>query len=135
MSHERLPRRLLPWLPSLAYMGLIWALSAQSHPPDLPDVPFRDKIAHAIEYGILAVLNLRALRRSFAQPLVRSVVTAVLLTSAWGYLDELHQAFVPERNSDIYDWLADTAGAIVLASLAAIVWRSRASTSSSQARG
>jgi len=116
-------------------MGLIWALSAQSHPPDLPDVPFRDKIAHSIEYGILAVLNLWALRRSVPQTILRSVVTTVLLTSAWGYLDELHQAFVPERNSDLYDWLADTTGAIVCAGLAAIVLRMRSSTDVRQARG
>lgn len=116
-------------------MGLIWMLSSQSQPIALPDVPFRDKLAHGLEYGILAVLNLWALRRSFPQPAVRSVVVAVLLTSAWGYLDELHQAFVPGRYADVYDWLADTAGAIVLASLAAIASRMRSSTGAPQTRG
>ena len=109
-------------------MGVIWALSAQSRPIDLPDVPFRDKLAHGLEYGILAVLNLWALRRSRSQGALRSVAIAVALTSAWGYLDELHQAFVPGRFSDVYDWVADTCGAIVCASLAAIASRLRSSS-------
>lgn len=135
MSAAHLARRLLPWLPSLLYMGLIWVLSSKTHPVDLPDVPFRDKIAHAVEYGILAVLNLWALRRSVSQTLVRSVVTTVVITSAWGFLDELHQAFVPGRHADVYDWVADTVGAIVFASLAAIAWRDRSTTRVEQPRG
>ena len=135
MSEHWLLRRCLPWVPSLAYMGLIWVLSSQSQPLHLPDVPLRDKIAHAIEYGILAVLNLAALRRSFALPPLRAVATSVLLTSAWGYLDELHQAFVPGRNSDLLDWGADTLGAIVGASLAAIALRRRGSERAERVRG
>jgi VanZ family protein len=127
-------RLLLPWLPSLAYMGVIWALSSQSKPFDLPDLPFRDKIAHGLEYGILAVLNLRALRRSLAQRLLWSVVITVLITSAWGYLDEIHQAFVPGRNSDVYDWFADTGGAIVFASVAAIASHMRSISRAPHAR-
>jgi VanZ family protein len=130
-----LVRRLLPWLPSLAYMGAIWALSSQSQPIGLPDVPFRDKIAHGVEYGILAVLNLFALRRSLSHGIVRCAILAVLLTSAWGYLDELHQAFVPGRHSDVYDWVADTIGAIVFASVAAIASRARATTRADASRG
>jgi VanZ family protein len=128
-------RRLLPWLPSLAYMGAIWGLSSQSAPIELPDVPFRDKLLHGVEYGILAVLNLWALRKSVSHGIVRSAITAVVLTSAWGYLDELHQAFVPGRHSDVYDWVADTIGAIVFASVAAIASRARATTSADASRG
>ena len=118
-------RWLLPWLPSLAYMALIWALSSQSRPMELPDVPMKDKVAHCLEYGVLAVLNLRALRQTFVWPRLRSVAIAVLLTSAWGFFDELHQAFVPGRFSDVYDWIADTVGAITFASVAAIALRAR----------
>ena len=109
-------------------MGVIWALSAQSKPFELPDVPVRDKLAHGLEYGILAVLNLLALRRGHSLGALRSAVIAVVLTSAWGYLDEIHQAFVPGRFSDVYDWVADTCGAIAFASLAAIASRVRSSS-------
>ena len=135
MSPSGLARRLVPWLPSFAYMGAIWVLSSESRPIELPDVPFRDKILHGVEYGILAVLNLWALRRSVSQGVVRSAITAVVLTSAWGYLDELHQAFVPGRHSDVYDWVADTIGAIVFASVAAIATHARATARVDASRG
>jgi VanZ family protein len=127
-------RRFFAWLPSLAYMGLIWALSSQTRQIELPDLPFRDKLAHAVEYGILSVLNLWALRRSSSHGALRSLFTAVLLTSAWGYLDEVHQAYVPGRFSDVYDWIADTCGAIVFASLATIAWRMREAALARRAR-
>ena len=39
----------------------------------------------------------------------------VLLAVGWAYavLDEWHQSFVPGRNPDIADWLADAAGVAV----------------------
>jgi VanZ family protein len=39
------------------------------------------------------------------------VLLAVVLASAYGVTDELHQAFVPGRVPDPADWLVDTAGA------------------------
>lgn len=108
-------RRLLPWLPSIAYMALIWALSSQSGQIDLPDlVPWSDKAAHFVEYAILGGLYAHAVLRTWPQlSLLRALAIAAALTSAWGYLDEIHQAFVPGRNSDVRDWIADTLGAIV----------------------
>lgn len=104
----------LGWLPALSYMALIWLLS--SGPVSLPieSLPFKDKAAHLLEYGTLAILNVHAIRRTWLRlGLLRMLSSAVLLTFAWGYLDELHQAFVPGRNSDAMDLLADTIGACV----------------------
>ena len=36
-----------------------------------------------------------------------------LLASLYGVSDEVHQAFVPFRNSSWLDWLADTVGAVL----------------------
>jgi VanZ family protein len=33
--------------------------------------------------------------------------------SLYGVSDEIHQAFVPGRSSDVLDWMADTAGTLV----------------------
>jgi len=33
--------------------------------------------------------------------------------SAYGAVDELHQYFVPGRNCNVWDWLADTLGAFL----------------------
>ena len=42
---------------------------------------------------------------------------AVLIVSAFGVTDEWHQSFVPGRSCDVFDWLADTAGAALAVAL------------------
>lgn len=37
---------------------------------------------------------------------------AVGITSLYGLSDEFHQFFTPHRTVDVFDWLADTTGAI-----------------------
>jgi hypothetical protein len=107
-------RALWAWLPAIAYMTLIWILS--SGPVTLPidRLPFKDKGAHLIEYGALAVLNGFAIRRTFAKlGFLRGALLTAFLTFVWGFLDELHQAFVPSRNSDIYDLMVDTIAGVL----------------------
>ena len=118
-------RRLAPWWPSIAYMALIWALSSQSSQIAIPDLlPWHDKGAHFIEYAILGALYAHAVMRTWPQlSLLRALAIAALLTSAWGYVDEIHQAFVPGRNSDVRDWFADTLGAIVGSAIAGAIDR------------
>jgi VanZ family protein len=122
---DRSVRRLaLAWLPPLAYMALIWVLS--SGPINLPidKVPFKDKGVHVVEYGTLCVLSASAIRRSWlGLGLLRVLLWAALLTFVWGYLDELHQAFVPGRDSSALDVLADVIGAVAgSACFAAVAW-------------
>lgn len=103
------------WGPVCAYAGLIFYLSAQPHPEEqLPSFVglFSDKFLHVIEYGVLGGLIWRgfywgsdASWRSWAVPL------AILCTSLYGISDEVHQSFVPFRESSWLDWLADTIGA------------------------
>jgi len=118
-------RRIAPWAPALSYMIAIWILSSRPYTIAWLDLPYRDKVAHALQYGVLSLLYLHAVLRSFRLTRARSYATAALLTSAWGYLDEIHQAFVPGRHSDVRDWLADTLGALIAIGLAAIVLRVR----------
>jgi VanZ family protein len=100
------------WLPPLAWMGLIFFLSAQ---PDLPHAPepwfdmLLKKGGHALAFGILAGLYLRALRGHF------SVMVTVRLVSAglailYGASDEYHQTFVPGRKGRLFDVGVDAAG-------------------------
>jgi len=70
---------------------------------------FSDKLLHGVEYAVLGVLLCRALRgERIAWRLC--VVLAVVLASVYGASDEWHQGFVPERNSDVLDWITDTVG-------------------------
>jgi VanZ family protein len=104
---------------------VIFSLSALSHPEDqLPSFLFKevsDKVLHAVEYGILALLCYRAFRWA-AGPVVarQAVVLAIVTASVFGLTDEVHQLFVPFRESSWQDWLADTVGAVI----GAMSWRS-----------
>ena len=105
------------WIPPIAWMGLIFVLSAQ---PDLPHAPgplldlLIKEVGHAVVYGVLFVLLWQALDRRF-RPLVLAWMLAVLYAAS----DELHQTFVPGRNGRIVDVVIDGVG-VTLA--AAAVW-------------
>jgi VanZ family protein len=42
--------------------------------------------------------------------------------SAYGILDEVHQFFVPGRDCNVWDWIADTLGAVIGAAAAALIY-------------
>jgi VanZ family protein len=116
------------WLPVALYAGAIFFWSSQSHPEEqLPSFLLKDvsdKVLHAVEYGILAVLCYRAFRWAAGPAVARqAVVSAIVASSAYGVTDEVHQFFVPFRESSWLDWLADTIGAAI----GALSWRSIAS--------
>ncbi len=104
------------WGPVCGYAGLIFYLSAQSHPEDhVPFVTyFSDKVLHAGEYAVLGALCYRALRGSGHDVWRQQAIpAAILLASLYGVSDEVHQAFVPFRDSNWLDWVADTVGAVI----------------------
>ena len=112
------------WLPVALYAGTIFFLSAQSHPDEqLPSFLLKDvsdKVLHAVEYAGLAVLCYRTFRWAAGPSVARqALVLAIVTASIYGITDEVHQFFVPFRESSWLDWLADTAGATV----GALSWR------------
>ena len=110
---QRVARQLARWVPPLAWMGAIFALSAQ---PDLPHAPgpwldtLIKKMGHAVVYGVLAWLLVRALVGD-GVPSDRLRLLCVALAVAYGASDELHQACVPGRNPAVTDVLIDGMGA------------------------
>lgn len=110
-------RALWYWIPPLAYAALIFWLSSLSVPP----TPLTsllgflgDKLAHMAEYGVLGILLYRAVLATVWKPVQRrAVLFAVLAASLYGMSDEIHQAFVPLREAEVGDWVADTIGAAV----------------------
>ncbi len=79
-----------------------------------------DKAVHTMLFALLTLL-LRWPSR------VRSALLAAALAwtlgTAWGLVDELHQAFVPGRSTDALDLLADAIGAAIAVSLFEVVRR------------
>lgn len=70
-----------------------------------PEIVNIDKLAHFAVYGLLATLLCR-LGSGW-----RAAWGALMLASAFGASDEWHQSFVPGRESELADWVADTCGA------------------------
>jgi VanZ family protein len=87
--------------------------------------PQWDKFAHATEYALFCFLLLRALRKAFPRAVSPAIaVSAVLIAVAYGASDEFHQSFVPHRDSEVFDVLADGGGAI-LVSWVWVLWNKR----------
>jgi VanZ family protein len=114
------------WGPVVGYAGLIFYLSAQSHPDDdLPSLfgAVNDKVLHALEYAGLGGLCYRAFRWGTSGSMAaRAVFFSILTASLYGVTDEVHQLFVPFRESSWQDWLADVTGSVLGA-----LWCSRVS--------
>lgn len=130
-SRSRTRHLVLAWLPAVLYMLLIWTLSSfpMMNVP-IGSVPFKDKGVHFVEYGVLSFLLSHALRGSWPRlGAGRRFLIATVGTLVWGMLDEIHQAYVPGRQSDINDVVADALGALLGASLFWLLHTLRAANS------
>jgi len=100
-------------------MALIWVLSSMNLSGTVIDAfPMRDKGLHFVEYAILGVLVAHAAMRTWpTHSRWRTAILGVVIGLAWGLIDELHQAFVPGRDGNAWDLVADGLGSAVGASL------------------
>ncbi len=104
---------LIYWLPLIIYCLAIYIQSGRPSPDRIPDVHFLDKILHFGAYSLLGVLFFRAYQ---TLPLKdrKNLLIFISIGSAtlYGVSDEIHQYFVPFREADILDVVANTAGSI-----------------------
>jgi VanZ family protein len=97
------------WGPVVVYLAFIFALSSITHPPELPSG--FDKDLHAILYTGLGLLLARALSGGLAHRVTLGVMVATtVLAMLYGISDEIHQIFVPPRQVEVLDVVADTIG-------------------------
>jgi VanZ family protein len=94
----------LAW--ALLVAGVIFYASSRSTVAAPGFTRIDDKIGHFAVYGLLASLICRA-----AGGGGRGALIALIAASAYGASDEWHQSFVPGRNCEFADWIADTLGA------------------------
>jgi VanZ family protein len=96
------------WGPFVAALAGVFWVSSLSVVPGARF--FWDKLLHAVGYMGLGVLALRAFHGGI-QPLRRTpTIYAGLTIIAWAISDEIHQYFVPGRDSSALDVVADTVG-------------------------
>jgi len=101
------------WLPLIAYCLAIYIQSDHPSPEMLPSFAFSDKILHFAAYGLLGILFFGAyatlpLKDRGNILILMSIGSATL----YGISDEIHQYFVPFRQADILDAVANAIGSI-----------------------
>ena len=102
------------WLPVILYVTTIFTLSAQPHLKVPLSFPASDKVLHVGEYLVLGLLLVRALRATLRvrRPLFAAMMVIGLVVVV-GAADETLQSFIPGRQCDVFDLLADVAGGAV----------------------
>jgi VanZ family protein len=96
-------------------MAAIFAGSSLSKLPPIPG-GFSDKVAHFTEYALFGLVLARAVAgpRWLSLPASLALLT-VFVAMLYGVSDEIHQRFVPGRDFDPRDMVADTLGAAAAA--------------------
>jgi VanZ family protein len=99
----------------VVYLLAIFAASSVSKVPGAAG-RLNDKVAHSVVYGGLCGVVLWAWARGDVRR-VRGTMAAVALAGCllYGFSDEFHQRFVPGRQYDLRDLLADGLGAAAVA--------------------
>ena len=104
----------LVYVPLIIYWIMLF--TATSLPAaNLPSVAISDKIKHfGAFFGLSVLLSLTLLYQN-KNSLFKNyfLAAALVISSIYGLLDEIHQNFVPGRNSEFLDWVADSLGAAV----------------------
>jgi len=109
----RLKHFTLYWLPLLAYCSFIYIQSDYPPPETLPSFNFSDKLLHFTAYALMGILFYRAYQTlSFKNNRQLLLVLSMVSASLYGISDEIHQHFVPYREADFFDAVADILGAI-----------------------
>ena len=108
---DRMTLFLCYWLPVFLYCLAIFLQSAFPSPESVPHLPGLDKVLHAGAYAVLSVLFYRAYQKTTTgSNMKRAFIFSVLFASGYGISDEIHQYFVPQRNAEVLDAVADFIG-------------------------
>jgi VanZ family protein len=136
-------RRLVPWVPAIAWAILISLASTDTFSsantsrfilPALHSIfPsasaetlerlhfFVRKSAHFVEYFAFSLILMRAVRGQNQGWQLRWAIWALAIAAGYSALDEFHQSFVPSRTASPWDSLLDTTGA-AFAQIALWLW-------------
>ncbi len=102
----------LVYVPLILYWILLF--TATSLPTsNLPSVAVSDKIKHfSAFFGLSVLLSLTLLYQNKVVLFKKHFLSvSLVISSFYGVLDEIHQSFIPGRNSEFLDWVADSLGA------------------------
>lgn len=100
------------WLLALAgFFVLMVALGSIPGEAQALSDRYGDKLLHALAYGFMTLLCLRALQ---APPVLR-LLLAIGIIALLGLFDESLQSLLPYRNASVLDWCFDVGAAAIVA--------------------
>ena len=102
-------KKYLLWAMVIIYLSIIFIASSGALPAQLSGV--NDKVMHFIEFFILTLLLLIALKHSDTK---YPYAIAVLAAIGFALLDEFHQLLVIGRTASVFDFIADSLGATTI---------------------
>lgn len=113
-------KKTLFWLPTLAWMGVIFYFSNQPKDVLISLFPFEVNfdLGHLVMYFILALLCFYSLNKTSRNKYLYTWVLLIVFT--YGISDEFHQSFIPGRTSDVFDLIMDTTGSFLALIIIAI---------------
>lgn len=104
--------------PPVVYACIIFFLSSQQNLKPPIEFKISDKLFHLAEYGILAILVLRAIKNKHSRIIpLRPYFFGMAGSMIYGLSDEIHQHFVPGRFCSAWDFFADVIGIIIFGTL------------------
>lgn len=104
---------------AVLWMAIIFFLSSQSHLSIPGIIPYTDKFAHAITFGILGILFACSFKTTPENryALIRRIIFITIMVTIYGASDETHQMFVEGRTASVADLTADTIGGLTSVSI------------------
>ncbi|MDR0524936.1 MAG: VanZ family protein [Spirochaetaceae bacterium] len=107
-------KRILIKLPAIFILLGIWVLSSQRVLPQPKGILGFDKVQHLLAYLVLTLaFGGWTSRKSWKTRTLLTALGVMGAASVYGAVDEAHQFFVPGRDCNVWDWLADTLGGVV----------------------
>jgi len=109
----RLKNFLYYWLPVILYCLAIYIQSDLPASEHIPSFEFSDKVLHFLAYAVMGILFYRAyqtLRIKDNQQML--LLLSIVSASLYGISDEIHQYYVPFRDAESLDAIANFLGAL-----------------------
>ena len=103
---------LIYWLLGIYWTILLVLTSLPGN--DLPDINVSDKFEHFLAFfGLATLLYFSLLVQEKYKKLKKySSSFTLLIVGSYAALDEFHQLFIPGRDCEFFDWIADFSGAL-----------------------
>ena len=112
-SYLQANKKYLIQLPLIIYWIILFILTSLPSTMAIA-TDINDKLNHFGAYGLLSVLLYLNMHFQEKIKILSRFPAAftVLIASVYGFLDEIHQMFVPGRSAEFLDWLADFLGSV-----------------------